>query len=118
MRAVDIIARKRDGHDLTRDEIAFIISGYTSGEVADYQMSALLMAVYLRGMTTDETLALTEAMLHSGEIVDFSDLGRPRVDKHSTGGVGDKTSLVIAPVVAAAGVLVPMISGRALAHSG
>ena len=118
MRAVDIIAKKRDGHDLTRDEIAFIIRGYTSGEVADYQMSALLMAIYLRGMTTEETLALTEAMLHSGEIVDFADLGRPRVDKHSTGGVGDKTSLVIAPVVAAAGVLVPMISGRALAHSG
>src|SRR3989442_10266936 len=118
MRAVDIIARKRDGHDLTRDEIDFIIRGYTNGEVADYQMSALLMAIYLRGMSTDETLALTEAMLHSGEIVDFSDLGRPRVDKHSTGGVGDKTSLVIAPVVAAAGVLVPMIFGRALAHSG
>ena len=118
MRAVDIIAKKRDGHDLARDEINFIIRGYTNGEVADYQMSALLMAIYLRGMTTEETLALTEAMLHSGEVVDFSDLGRPRVDKHSTGGVGDKTSLVIAPVVAAAGVLVPMISGRALAHSG
>jgi pyrimidine-nucleoside phosphorylase len=118
MRAVDIIARKRDGNDLTREEINFIIRGYTGGEVADYQMAALLMAIYLRGMTTEETLALTEAMLHSGEIVDFSDLGRPRVDKHSTGGVGDKTSLVIAPVVAAAGVLVPMISGRALAHSG
>ena len=118
MRAVDIIAKKRDGHDLTRDEIAFVIRAYTSGEVADYQMSALLMAIYLRGMTTEETLALTEAMLHSGEIMDFADLGRPRVDKHSTGGVGDKTSLVIAPVVAAAGVLVPMISGRALAHSG
>lgn len=118
MRAVDIIARKRDGHELTREEINFIIRGYTDGEVADYQMAALLMAIYLRGMTTEETLALTEAMLHSGEVVDFSDLGRPRVDKHSTGGVGDKTSLVIAPVVAAAGVLVPMISGRALAHSG
>ncbi len=118
MRTVDIIAKKRDGRDLTRDEIGFIIRGYTSGDVADYQMSALLMAIYLRGMTTEETLALTEAMLHSGEVVDFSDLGRPRVDKHSTGGVGDKTSLVIAPVVAAAGVLVPMISGRALAHSG
>jgi pyrimidine-nucleoside phosphorylase len=118
MRAVDIIAKKRDGHALTGDEIGFIIRGYTNGEVADYQMSALLMAIYLRGMTTEETLALTESMLHSGEIVDFSDLGRPRVDKHSTGGVGDKTSLVIAPVVAAAGVLVPMISGRALAHSG
>lgn len=118
MRAVDIIAKKRDGKELTRDEIGFIIRGYNSGDVANYQMAALLMAIYLRGMTTEETLALTEAMLHSGEIVDFSDLKRPRVDKHSTGGVGDKTSLVIAPVVAAGGVLVPMISGRALAHSG
>ena len=118
MRAVDIIAKKRDGHELTRDEIGFIIRGYTVGDVANYQMAALLMAIYLRGMSTEETLALTEAMLHSGEIVDFSDLKRPRVDKHSTGGVGDKTSLVIAPVVAAGGLLVPMISGRALAHSG
>jgi pyrimidine-nucleoside phosphorylase len=118
MRAVDIIAKKRDGRELGRDEINFIIRGYTNGEIADYQMSALLMAIYLRGMTSNETVALTEAMLHSGEVVDFSDLGSPRVDKHSTGGVGDKTSLVIAPVVAAAGVLVPMISGRALAHSG
>jgi pyrimidine-nucleoside phosphorylase len=118
MRAVDIIAKKRDGHELTRDEINFIIRGYTSGDVADYQMAALVMAIYLRGMTNEETIALTEAMLHSGEVVDFSDLGRSRVDKHSTGGVGDKTSLVIAPVVAAAGVLVPMISGRGLGHSG
>lgn len=118
MRTVDIIAKKRDGHDLTRDEINFIIRGYTNGEVADYQMAALVMAIYLRGMTNEETIALTEAMLHSGEVVDFSDLGRSRVDKHSTGGVGDKTSLVVAPVVAAAGVLVPMISGRGLGHSG
>jgi pyrimidine-nucleoside phosphorylase len=118
MRTVDIIARKRDGHELTREEIKYIIRGYTAGEVADYQMAALLMAIYLRGMTTDETLVLTEAMLHSGEVLDLSSLGRPRVDKHSTGGVGDKTSLVVAPVVAAAGVLVPMISGRALGHSG
>src|SRR5262245_40875128 len=118
MRTVDIIARKRDGRELTRDEIGFIIRGYTAGDIADYQMAALMMAIYLRGMTNEETSALTEAMLHSGEIVDLSDLGQPRVDKHSTGGVGDKTSLVIAPVVAAAGVLVPMISGRALAHSG
>jgi pyrimidine-nucleoside phosphorylase len=118
MRAVDIIAKKRDGKALTRDEIGFMVRGYTKGEVADYQMSALLMAVYLRGMEGEETIALAEEMLHSGEVIDFSDLGRLRVDKHSTGGVGDKTSLVIAPVVAAAGVLVPMISGRALAHSG
>jgi pyrimidine-nucleoside phosphorylase len=118
MRAVDIIARKRDGHELDAGEIGFLVQAYTAGEIADYQMSALLMAIYLRGMNSRETLALTEAMLHSGVVVDFSDLGRPRVDKHSTGGVGDKTSLVVAPVVAAAGVLVPMISGRALAHSG
>jgi len=118
MRAVDIIAKKRDGRELTRDEIGFVISGYTAGNVADYQMSALLMAIFLRGMTPDETFALTDAMLHSGEVIDLSHLGRPCIDKHSTGGVGDKTSLVIAPVVAAAGVLVPMMSGRALGHSG
>jgi pyrimidine-nucleoside phosphorylase len=118
MRAVDIIIRKRDGAELSRDEIRFMVRGYTEGEIADYQMSALVMAIFLRGMTVEETLALTEEMLHSGEVLDFSDLGRPRIDKHSTGGVGDKTSLVIAPVVGAAGVLVPMISGRALAHSG
>ncbi|MFL6216742.1 MAG: thymidine phosphorylase [Blastocatellia bacterium] len=118
MRAVDIIEKKRDGKALTRDEIRFIVQGYTAGEVADYQASALLMAIFLRGMTDAEAIALTEEMLYSGEVVDLSDLGRPRVDKHSTGGVGDKTSLVIAPVVASAGVIVPMISGRALAHSG
>jgi pyrimidine-nucleoside phosphorylase len=118
MRAVDIIEKKRDGKTLSRDEIHFIVSGYTAGRVADYQVSALLMAIFLRGMSDDEAIALTEEMLHSGEVVDLSSMGRPRVDKHSTGGVGDKTSLVIAPVVAAAGVAVPMISGRALAHSG
>ena len=118
MRAVDIIAKKRDGNALSREEISFIVRGYTAGEIADYQMSALLMAIFLRGMTNEETIALTGEMLHSGVVVDFSDFGRPRVDKHSTGGVGDKTSLVIAPVVAAGGVLVPMISGRSLAHSG
>lgn len=118
MRAVDIIAKKRDGRELSRDEIIFIVRGYTAGKLPDYQMAALLMAVYLRGMTTDETLALTHAMLHSGDVMDFSSFNRKLVDKHSTGGVGDKTSLVVAPVVAAAGVLVPMISGRALAHSG
>ena len=118
MRTVDIIAKKRDGNSLTREEIGFVIRHYTAGEVANYQMAALLMAIYLRGMSNEEAIALTDEMLHSGEVVDFSDLGAARVDKHSTGGVGDKTSLVIAPVVAAAGVFVPMISGRALAHSG
>jgi pyrimidine-nucleoside phosphorylase len=118
MRAVDIIEKKRDGKELSRQEIHFVIQGYTLGEVVDYQMSALLMAIFLRGMTAEETVALTHEMLHSGVVVDFSSLGRPRIDKHSTGGVGDKTSLVIAPVVAAAGVYVPMISGRALGHSG
>jgi pyrimidine-nucleoside phosphorylase len=118
MRAVDVIEKKRDGGTLSRDEIRFIVQGYTAGEVADYQVSALLMAIFLRGMTDAEAIALTEEMLYSGEVLDLSALARPRVDKHSTGGVGDKTSLVIAPVVAAAGVIVPMISGRALAHSG
>jgi pyrimidine-nucleoside phosphorylase len=118
MRAVDIIEKKRDGKELSRQEINFIVQGYTLGEVVDYQMSALLMAIFLRGMTSEETIALTHEMLHSGVVVDFSSLGRPRIDKHSTGGVGDKTSLVIAPVVAAAGVYVPMISGRSLGHSG
>src|SRR5688572_21186318 len=117
MRAVDIIEKKRDGKELSREEIHFAIQGYTLGEVVDYQMSALLMAIFLRGMTAEETLALTHEMLHSGVVVDFSRLGRPRIDKHSTGGVGDKTSLVIAPVVAAAGVYVPMISGCSLGLS-
>jgi pyrimidine-nucleoside phosphorylase len=118
MRAIDIIAKKRDGAALSRDEISFVIRGYTSGEIADYQMAALVMAIYLRGMSADETVSLTDAMLHSGTVLDSNTLGRKSVDKHSTGGVGDKTSLVVAPVVAAAGVLVPMISGRALGHSG
>lgn len=118
MRAVDIIEKKRDGLELSRDEIRFIVQGYTHGEVPNYQVSALLMAIFLRGMTIEETTSLTHEMLYSGVVVDLSFLGRPRVDKHSTGGVGDKTSLVIAPVVAGAGVPVPMISGRSLAHSG
>src|SRR5262249_41456489 len=116
--ALDIIARKRDGKPLTREEIAFIVRGYTGGDIPDYQMAALVMAIYLRGMSFEETAGLTMEMLNSGVVVDFSDLGRRCVDKHSTGGVGDKTSLVIAPVVAAAGLLVPMISGRGLGHSG
>jgi pyrimidine-nucleoside phosphorylase len=118
MRAVNIIEKKRDGKELSPQEINFFIQEYTRNEIADYQMSALLMAIFLRGMTNDEILALTHEMLYSGVVVDLANLNRPRIDKHSTGGVGDKTSLVIAPVVAAAGVYVPMISGRALGHSG
>ncbi len=118
MRAVDIIRKKRDALELTRQEIEFLIEGATRDRIPDYQIAAWLMAVFLRGMTRAELAALTEAMLHSGVVLDFSDLPAPKVDKHSTGGVGDKTSLVIAPVVAAAGLYVPMISGRGLGHSG
>src|SRR5277367_783053 len=118
MRPVDLIRRKRDGGELSREEVEQLIAAYTLGDVPDYQMSAWLMAVVLRGMSRQETAALTEAMLHSGEILDFSDLAGMKVDKHSTGGVGDKPSLVIAPIVAAGGLKVPMISGRGLGHSG
>jgi pyrimidine-nucleoside phosphorylase len=118
MRPQDIIRKKRDGAELSRDEIEFFISGVTSGSIADYQSTALLMAIFLKGMTDAEQAALTEAMLHSGEILDFSDVPKPKADKHSTGGVGDKTSLLIAPFAAAAGVCVPMISGRGLGHTG
>lgn len=103
---------------MSREEIAFFVKGVTSGDVAEYQISAWLMAVFLNGMTDTEQSLLTEAMLHSGEILDFSDIPKPKVDKHSTGGVGDKTSLLIAPFAAAAGVCVPMISGRGLGHTG
>ena len=118
MRPQDIIRKKRDGAELSRDDIAFFVKGVTSGDVAEYQISAWLMAVFLNGMTDAEQSLLTEAMLHSGEILDFSDIPKPKVDKHSTGGVGDKTSLLIAPFAAAAGVCVPMISGRGLGHTG
>jgi len=118
LRPQDIIRKKRDGAELSRDEIAFFVKGVTSGDVAEYQISAWLMAVFLNGMTDGEQSLLTEAMLHSGEILDFSDIPKPKVDKHSTGGVGDKTSLLIAPFAAAAGVCVPMISGRGLGHTG
>jgi len=118
MRVVDLIRRKRDSGELTRVEIEELIAAYTRGDIPDYQMSAWLMAVVLRGMSRPEIAALTEAMLHSGSVLDFSGLPGPKVDKHSTGGVGDKTSLVIAPIVAAGGVKVPMISGRGLGHSG
>ena len=118
MRAVDLIQRKRDGRELTREEIAFFVEGYTRGTIPDYQASALAMAVFFRGMTAAETVALTESMMRTGEVLDLSDLPGPKADKHSTGGVGDKTSLILAPLAAACGVYVPMISGRGLGHTG
>jgi pyrimidine-nucleoside phosphorylase len=118
LHTVEIIRKKRDGGELSSEEISYIIKGYLGKQVADYQISALLMAILLRGMNEAETRALTEEMLYSGEVLDFSYLPQSKVDKHSTGGVGDKTSLVIAPIVAAAGLLVPMISGRSLGHTG
>ena len=118
MRVADLIRRKRDAAELLPEEIRFLVDGYTRGDIPDYQMSAWLMAAYLRGLNGAETAALTEAMLYSGQVLDFSDVPGRKVDKHSTGGVGDKTSLIIAPIVAAAGVRVPMISGRGLGHTG
>ena len=113
-----MIRKKRDGVELTCAEIAGLVSAYTNGEIPDYQVSAWLMAVVLKGMTRPETAALTDAMLHSGDVLDLSSLPARKVDKHSTGGVGDKTSLVLAPLAAAAGVVVPMISGRGRGHTG
>lgn len=118
MRPQDLIEKKRDGHALTRDEIAWLIGGYTRDEIPDYQMVAWLMAGFLRGLNDAETQALVEEMLHSGVVLTHDHINIPKVDKHSTGGVGDKTSLVVAPIAAACGLAVPMISGRALEHTG
>ncbi len=118
IRIIDVIRKKRDGGELSPAEIEAVISGYTRGDFPDYQMSAWLMAALIRGMSKAELATLTEAMLHSGQVLDFSELAGPKVDKHSTGGVGDKTSLVLAPLVASGGVYVPMISGRGLGHTG
>jgi len=118
IRTVDVIRKKRDGKELSRAEIEHIVTGHTSGEIPDYHVSAWLMATVLRGMTREETTHLTNAMLRSGEVLDLSSHPAPKVDKHSTGGVGDKTSLILAPLAAAGGLAVPMISGRGLGHTG
>ncbi len=118
MTAYEIISKKRDGFELSEEEIGFMINGYAENRIPDYQMSALLMAIFLRGMTKQETMTVTQNMLYSGKVVDLSGIPGVKVDKHSTGGVGDKVSIILAPVVAAAGVPVPMISGRGLGHTG
>ncbi len=118
MRTVDLIHRKRDGEELSPEEIVHLIEGYTRNEIPDYQMSAFLMAVFYSGMSDREVSALTDSMLRSGSTLDLSGIPGVKVDKHSTGGVGDKTSLICAPLAAAAGAVVPMISGRALGHTG
>jgi len=118
MRTVDLITRKRDGEELAAEELQFIVDGYTRGEIPDYQMSAFLMATFFSGMSDREVGVITELMLRSGETLDLSNIKGLKVDKHSTGGVGDKTSLIAAPIAAAAGVPVPMISGRALGFTG
>ncbi len=118
MRAVDLIRKKRDSCELSREEIDFLIAGYTSGEIPDYQMAAWLMAAWIRGINRSELASLTEAMLYSGQVLNLSRIPGRKVDKHSTGGVGDKTSLILAPIVAAGGLTVPMISGRGLGHTG
>src|SRR5579864_6663877 len=118
MRTVDLIHRKRDGEELSPEEIATLVDGYNRNEIPDYQMSAFLMAVFFSGMSDREVSALTECMIRSGELVDLSSIPGVKVDKHSTGGVGDKTSLIAAPLAASAGVIVPMISGRGLGHTG
>ncbi len=118
MNIVELIKKKRDGKAFNTDEMKFLINQFTGGKIPDYQFSALLMAIYLKGMNTVETSALTNSMLNSGKIINLTSLKGNKVDKHSTGGIGDKTSLIIAPIVASVGIYVPMISGRGLGHTG
>src|SRR6266853_996593 len=118
MNVTEIIRNKRNGRALSRQELEFLLKGYLDGTVPEYQMSAWLMAVYFRGMEEEETAVFTELMLRSGAVADLSSIHGIKVDKHSTGGVGDKVSLILAPMVAACGVPVPMISGRGLGHTG
>ncbi len=118
MNTVELIRKKRDGRSLTADEIKFLVSNYTKKKIPDYQFSSFLMSGFLNGFSKKETLALTESMLYSGKIIDLNGIKGSKIDKHSTGGVGDKTSIILAPVAAAAGINVPMISGRGLGHTG
>ncbi|NLY17854.1 MAG: thymidine phosphorylase, partial [Clostridiaceae bacterium] len=118
MFALDIILKKRNGHKLSREEIEYMVKGYTAGDIPDYQAAAFLMAVYFQKMDEDETLWLTEAMLHSGDVIDLSEIPGIKVDKHSTGGVGDKTTMIVAPVAASFGIPVAKMSGRGLGHTG
>lgn len=118
MNAVELIRKKRDNNSLTEDEIKFLVSQFTLGKIPNYQFSSFLMAAYLNGLDKNETASLTKAMLYSGSVVNLDSIKGMKVDKHSTGGVGDKTSLILAPIVAAAGINVPMISGRGLGHTG